>query len=103
MALLTLTNNAPAYTFYVNTELVIGFGPDPNNPGGSQIFMMTGPYWNLGSGQFFVKQSPAAIAAMWPVDMVPGGVPLADLATTGTASATTFLRGDGAWTTLTQP
>jgi hypothetical protein len=107
MSLLTLTawnaSGPTGYTIYLNTEAVIGFGPDPDNPGKAKIHVMHGPYWNLGNGGAFgVNQTPAQVAAMWP-GVAAQSIPLSALITTGTPSATTFLRGDGAYITLNQP
>lgn len=106
MSLLQLTawNPSPptGYTIYLNTDQIIGFGPDPQNPGKTRIYVLHGPYWNQGDGSFGVNHTPAQVAAMWP-GVATQSIPLSALITTGTPSATTFLRGDGAYTTLNQP
>ncbi len=104
MALLTLTG-VPGETVYINTDNIVGFGPDPTQMphAGTVIMVMTGPYWSYGTASFSVTQTPAQVAAMWPGAYSPGSIPLSALQTTGVADATTFLRGDGAYTVLTQP
>jgi hypothetical protein len=72
-----------------------------HNPDGT---LVPAAVTNAGAEAVANKNQPSGYAGLnssgfVPVALLPANIPISDLATTGTASSSTYLRGDGAWST----